>query len=671
MTAQSTTGRPRSQAPAAPAAALAGGRIFIERVSPTVDGGRYPAKRIAGEACVVEADLVRDGHDRIRAAVRWKRKHADEPWREAPLEPLLNDRWQGEFPLAENARYVFRVEAWTDPFATWAAAVGKKIAAKQDVASEVLEGLAILERMRPRATAPEDAARLDGFSRALAASAPMPRVVQAILDEPDLRDLVGRLSPRGDLSASPTFEVVADRPLARFSAWYELFPRSCSPEPGRHGTLRDAERRLHEIRDLGFDVVYLPPIHPIGHAHRKGKNNALRAEPGDPGSPWAIGSEAGGHDAIEPALGTIEDFDRFVGVAERLGLEVALDFAIQCSPDHPWVREHPEWFYRRADGTIKYAENPPKKYEDVYPVNFDTEDRAGLWAALRRVVEFWIAHGVRVFRVDNPHTKPLAFWEWLIGEIQAARPDVIFLAEAFTRPKLMYALAKLGFTQSYTYFTWRNRKWELTQYLEELTRTEAADFFRPNFFANTPDILPEYLQEGGRPAFKIRLVLAATLSPAYGIYSGYELCENVPVAPGKEEYLHSEKYELKQRDWSAAGNINDFIQRVNAIRRENPALALHTNLRFLPADRDEIIFYAKATPDRSNAILVAVNLDPRGAQECTVRVPLEELGIPAGARFEVRDLLTGETFVWGEWNYVRLDPERRPAHILRVERRLA
>ena len=455
---------------------------------------------------------------------------------------------------------------------------------------------------------------------------------------------------------------------AALSAWYELFVRSQGVKPGKYGTFQDAERRLLDIQNMGFDVVYLTPIHPIGKTNRKGRNNSLHAGPDDPGSPWAIGSAQGGHMAIEPFLGTIRDFDRFVKKAHELGMEVALDFAIQTSPDHPWVKEHPEWFYHRPDGTIKYAENLPKKYEDIYPINFDTPDRDNLWEELYRTVLFWIEHGVKIFRVDNPHTKPFHFWGWLIRKVQDEHPDTIFLSEAFTRPTTMRVLAKLGFTNSYTYFTWRNSKQELIEYLTELIQSWMQDYFMPNFFANTPDILTEYLQTGGRPAFKIRLALAATLSPSYGIYSGFELQENEPLRPGSEEYMNSEKYEIKIRDWDRPGNIKDFIARVNVIRRENPALQEFTNLRFLPANNDQILFYGKMTSDRSNVILVAVNLDPFHPHHCTVSVPMEEIGLAPGMNFEVCDLLSGERYTWSDENYVRLDPEKEPLHILRVER---
>ncbi|HXF96074.1 MAG TPA: alpha-amylase family glycosyl hydrolase, partial [Gemmatimonadales bacterium] len=486
--------------------------------------------------------------------------------------------------------------------------------------------------------------------------------------DPALARRVTAALPPTDLTRHPvTFPITVDRERAAFAAWYEMFPRSQATESGRHGTFADAERRLPRLAELGFDVIYLPPIHPIGRTNRKGRNNALVAGPGDPGSPWAIGSAEGGHTAVEPQLGTLEDFERFVARARELGMEVALDYALQCSPDHPWVREHPGWFFTRPDGTIRYAENPPKKYEDIYPLNFWCDDYPRLWEACRDILLFWIARGVRTFRVDNPHTKPFAFWEWVIGEVKAVHPDVVFLSEAFTRPARMKGLAKLGFTQSYTYFTWRNTAWELREYLTELTRTEMAEYFRPNLFPNTPDILHEYLQTGGRPAFRIRLVLAATLSPLYGIYSGFELCENTPLRPGSEEYLNSEKYEIRVRDWEAPGNLNDDIALLNRIRRENPALQRLSNLTFHHSENDRTLFYHKHAP--GNDLLIVVTLDPHEPQETAVHLPLGALGVAEDAPFEVEDLLTGARYTWrGARNYVRLDPATAVAHVLRLRR---
>lgn len=639
--------------------------IVIEAVTPLVDGGRYPAKCIVGEPCVVEADIFRDGHQLLRGAVKWRRKDA-EVFDEAPMTALDNDRWRGQFVPTENARYVFTIEAWTDLFASWLSDFAKKVNARKDAASDLVEGVALLEAICGRARG-ADLEQLTACVKSLHKVSDLAQALTIVASEEIIRAATRYGERSGSTHFEPLAELVVDRPRARFGAWYEMFVRSQGSEPKQSGTFKDAERRLRDVRDMGFDVVYLPPIHPIGVTHRKGPNNAPDGDSSSVGSPWAIGSAAGGHTAVEPALGTLADFDHFVQVADHLGLEVAIDFAIQCSPDHPWVKEHPDWFKHRPDGTIKYAENPPKEYQDVYPIDFDTADQRNLMQALLDVVRFWTKHGVRIFRVDNPHTKPVAFWEWLIGEIQTRSQDVIFLAEAFTRPKMMKALAKAGFTQSYTYFTWRNTKYELIDYLTELTNTEMSAYFRPNFFTNTPDILTEILQIGGRAAFMMRLVLAATLSPSYGIYSGYELCENQAVAPGSEEYLNSEKYQIKTRDWNAPGNIKEFVTLVNKIRRENPALHHFLNLKFLPADNDQILFYLKASPDGANKLLVALNLDPFHPQECTVTVAPQAIGVAPGQRYHVTDLLTNASYEWSERNYVRLDPVRQPAHILRVE----
>jgi starch synthase (maltosyl-transferring) len=641
--------------------------IMIENVNPSVDGGRYPAKRIAGDRCVVEADIFRDGHQVVRAAVKWRRKR-DEAFDEAPMLPLDNDRWRGEFLLADNARYVFTIEAWTDLFATWLADFTKKVNAARPVASDILEGIALVEKMASDARGPDR----DLLQRALTQLRKTDdgATSLAAFSDAEISAVAGRVGQRfGVTRFEPLLELIVDRKKARFGTWYEMFVRSQGSVPGKSGTFLDAERRLPELRDLGFDVVYLPPIHPIGHTNRKGPDNALNGGANSPGSPWAIGSEAGGHTEIEPSLGTMGDFDRFCATANRLGIEVAMDFAIQCSPDHPWVHQHPQWFHHRPDGSIKYAENPPKEYQDIYPIDFDTTDQRGLFEELERVIRFWRKHGVRIFRVDNPHTKPVQFWNWLINQVQVTNPEVIFLAEAFTRPKVMKALAKAGFTQSYTYFTWRNTKLELTEYLTELTQTPMREYFRPNFFVNTPDILSPVLQTGGPAAFKMRLVLAATLSPSYGIYSGFELCEHQAV-PGTEEYLNSEKYQVKVRDWNQPGNIKEFIGRINSIRRDNPALQHFVNLQFLSTDNDQIMLFSKATPDKENIILVAVNLDPFNPHYCTALVPPEVVGVAPGQSYRVTDLLTGAKYVWSDRNYVRLDPASEPAHILRVDERL-
>jgi starch synthase (maltosyl-transferring) len=615
---------------------------------------------------VVEADIFRDGHEVIRAAIKWRRKE-DSIFNEAPMAPIGNDRWRGQFPLRENTRYVFTIEAWTDRYASWVQDFVKKAVAGREVTSDLLEGIRLLQEIGVRTTGEASDMLEAALARARQCLATRPPAAADFLAAAEIEAVAAEYGERFEANSySPLLEVVADRPRARFGAWYEIFPRSLAP-PGHPAALRAAERHLHYIRDLGFDVVYLTPIHPIGHTNRKGPNNRLAADGSSPGSPWAIGSPAGGHTATEPSLGTLADFDHFVAAAERLGLEIALDFAIQASPDHPWVHEHPEWFRHRPDGSIKYAENPPKEYQDIYPINFDTEDQLELIEELRDTVMFWVERGVKIFRVDNPHTKPVRFWEWLIGTVQARHPEVIFLSEAFTRPKMMKMLAKAGFSQSYTYFTWRNSKYELTDYLTELSHSEMSEYFRPNFFANTPDILTDILQTGGRAAFKMRLVLAATLSPSYGIYNGYELCENAAV-PGTEEYQDSEKYQVKRRDWDRPGNIKEFVALINRIRNNNPALQHLTNLQFLPADNDQILFYAKSNADRSNVLLIAVNLDPRQWHECTVTVPPSVVGAAAGQNYRVVDLLTGSAYIWGEHNYVRLQPEIEPAHILRVER---
>jgi starch synthase (maltosyl-transferring) len=638
--------------------------VVIENVAPTVDGGRYPIKREVGDPVEVTADVFKEGHDVLAVFLKYRR--ADEAgWREVPMRFVDNDRWAGTFTVDDNARYLYTIEALSDPFRSWLADLGKRVAAGQDVQSELLEGVAFVQAALDGA-AGADIPALRGWVERLG-QASQRDAVAAASDEA-LAVLMDRYLDRTDATgAEREYEVVADRERARFASWYEFFPRS--GVAGRHGTFRDAERQLERAAAMGFDVVYLPPIHPIGRTHRKGRNNTLTAGPGDHGSPWAIGASEGGHDAVHPDLGTLADFDRFVARARALGLEVALDFAIQCSPDHPWVREHPEWFFHRPDGSIKYAENPPKKYQDVYPVNFYGDDPRPLWQEMKRVVEFWIDHGVLTFRVDNPHTKPVKFWEWLIREVQATHPEVVFLAEAFTRPKMMKVLAKAGFTQSYTYFTWRNDKAELRDYLTEITTPPVAEYFRGNLWPNTPDILHATLQQGGPPAFKLRLVLAATLSPLYGIYSGYELCENQPFAPGSEEYLNSEKYEPKARDWTAPGNLTGLVTRINGIRRQHRALQLYRNLTFHAADDPQILWYSKATPAGDDAVFVAANLDCFATHASMVDVPIHELGIAPDQPYGMHELLTDVTYQWrGARGYVELDPTRAPAQIFVIRR---
>jgi len=639
--------------------------VIIEAVAPTVDGGRYAVKREIGAVVEVSADIFKEGHDVLVAFLKYRRA-GETAWRETSMRHVDNDRWAGSFTLDAVGRWVFAIEALPDPFQSWLADLLKRLDAGQEVASDLLEGAVLVRAAARRARGPEARELRDAAER-LSRPDPPPAAVETARDG-RLALLMDAYLDRATATWSEReYEVVCDVERARFAAWYELFPRS--GVPGRHATFKDAEEQLPRIALMGFDVVYLPPIHPVGRTHRKGRNNSLTAAPGDPGSPWAIGGEAGGHTAVHPELGTLDDFDRFVARAHSLGLDVALDFAIQCSPDHPWTREHPEWFFHRPDGTIKYAENPPKKYQDIYPVNFYGPDPQALWDELRRVIEFWIDHGVRTFRVDNPHTKPVRFWEWLIREIKDECPDAIFLAEAFTRPKMMKVLAKAGFTQSYTYFTWRNEKRELTAYFTEITQPPVADYFRGHLWPNTPDILHATLQTGGRPAFRMRLVLATTLSPLYGIYSGYELCENQPVAEGSEEYLGSEKYELKVREWDAPGNITDLVTTLNRVRREHPALQRSTNLRFYPSDNPSILWYGKMTEAGDDAIFVAVTLDPVVPQAATVEVPLEALGLAGDAPYRMRDLLGDAAYEWrGRRGWVRLDPQVEPAHVFLLER---
>jgi starch synthase (maltosyl-transferring) len=589
-------------------------------------------------------------------------------WSEAPMRRVGNDRWSGQFPLERNTRYAVTIEAWTNTFGSWVEEMERRTAGGQtDLGSELLEGYELVRRAAAHAAAEGARALRLALERYDAASGQQARL--DLLLDPALRQVVSRVQERKDrVRYDRELEVIVDRVRAAWGAWYELFPRSQGLVPGRPGTFADCIRRLPEIKDLGFDVVYLPPIHPIGRTHRKGPNNALEAGPSDPGSPWAIGGPEGGHTAVHPDLGTLDDFKHFLQAAQGLGIEVALDLAIQCSPDHPWVREHPEWFYQRPDGTLKYAENPPKKYQDIYAVNFACDAWESLWDELLRVVLFWVHQGVRTFRVDNPHTKPLEFWQWLIHEVQDGHPDVIFLSEAFTRPKVMKALAKAGFSQSYTYFTWRNFKQELTEYFEELTRSEMAEYFRGNLFCNTPDILPEILQRGGPPAFKMRAALAATLSPLWGIYSGFELCESEPV-PGTEEYLDSEKYQIRVRDWDRPGHIKDFVARLNRIRRENPALQTIRNVRFYRADSEHVLFYGRMTETRDNVVLVVVNLDPFSAHQATLHLPLDELGFAADETYELHELLTDSRALGrGARQTVTLDPQVSPARIYKIER---
>lgn len=646
-----------------------GRRLVIEHIDPQVDCGRFPIKRVVGESVVVEADIFADGHDQIGCQILYWHEKSPKEISSSPMTHLGNDRWRGEFSVGNLGRYGYTVEGWVDHFQTWRRDLVKRIDAGQEIDVEFLVGASLLEDAATRAEG-HDVEIIRRSVRQLRQEKDNELRKNVVFD-PVLLDVVQhypdqRLTTRHE----GRLEVVVDRARTRFSAWYEVFPRSCSSQAGRHGTLRDCEAWLPYIASMGFDVVYLPPIHPIGHTFRKGKNNSVIAEPDDVGSPWAIGSEEGGHTAIHPQLGTLEDFRRFIERAKENGLEVALDIALQCTPDHPYVKEHRAWFRERPDGTIQYAENPPKKYQDIFPLDFETSDWRALWSEMRDVFLFWIKQGIRIFRVDNPHTKPFSFWEWVIREIKEQYPEVIFLGEAFTRPHVMYRLAKAGFSQSYTYFAWRNTKEELTDYFTELTHSSVREYFRPNLWPNTPDILPEYLQAGGRPAFMVRLILAATLGANFGIYGpAFELCENTPLQPGSEEYLNSEKYEIKSYDSDSPRSLKALIARINRIRNQNPALQSDRNLRFHGTDNPSLICYSKATDDLSNILIVIVNLDSNHPQRGWVQLDLSALGLDSNHAFQVHDLLGEGRFLWqGGRNYVELVPETLPAHILRVRR---
>jgi starch synthase (maltosyl-transferring) len=648
-------------------------RAIVERVLPQIDGGRFPVKRTLGEAVDVTVNVFADGHDALVVILRDRSVPASDSeatnagWQETPMALVApgTDQYAARFVPRDLAWHEYAIVAWVDHFQTWRRDVRVKADDGQDVSVELTEGALLVGEAADRA-AGADASWLKARADALVGPASRTERVDFGTAE-DLAALMLRYADRSEATISSTLRVWVDRERARFGSWYEMFPRSAGPDPTRSATFREACRRLSAIADMGFDVLYLPPIHPIGRSFRKGPNNSLVAGPADLGSPWAIGSEAGGHTAVDPGLGTLDDFELFRSEAERLGLEIALDLAWQCSPDHPWVAEHPQWFRHRPDGTIKYAENPPKKYQDIYPLDFACADWQGLWNALYEVTRFWIARGVRIFRVDNPHTKSFGFWEWLIREVHVNDPGVVFLAEAFTRPALMRYLAKAGFTQSYTYFTWRNTRPELESYFTELTTTEMREFFRPNLFANTPDILHAYLQQGGRPAFEARLVLAATLGATYGIYSGFELCDNRAV-PGTEEYADSEKYQVRSWDWNRPGHIAELVTRVNQIRRVHRALQSNESLRFHDTDNPQIIAYSKRSADGLDALFVAVNLDPHHTQHGFVQVPrdlIDRVTADADAGYHAHDLLTDARYVWrGDRNYVRFDPGVRQAHIL-------
>lgn len=635
-------------------------KVLIEAIRPVVDAGLYPLKREVGDRVSVCADIFRDGHQKICAWIEFK-PNSKKRWRKQKMRcsnPGL-DVWESEFLVEQIGFYEYRIAAYCEDFGSWLLDTGKKVAANTDFASDILEGIVLLKNYLSWLPASERSF-VKGLLRKIDHAGGDLQKWQ-LLSSPALSQMLENNPDPSSRVESPGLMVRVDRVKARFAAWYECFPRSCGYENGVSGTFKDVIKRLPDIAGMGFDVLYFPPIHPVGFTKRKGPNNSLVCAPGDPGCPYSIGSEFGGHDQIEPSLGNFADFAELVKECEKHGLEIALDFAINCSPDHPYLREHPDWFSKRPDGTIKFAENPPKKYEDIYPINFESSDYKSIWKEMLRIFLFWARKGVRIFRVDNPHTKPFAFWKWVIEEVQKKYPDVIFLAEAFTRPKVMKALAKLGFTQSYSYFTWRNDKQELIEYFEELTTPPESDFYRANLFTNTPDIFPTFLQGGGTAAYKIRAILAATLSSVYGIFQGFELCEGIPV-PGKEEYLNSDKYEIRTRDWNAPGNIKYLITRLNQLRKEFLALQEYDNLRFYRSDNEKVLFYGKSLGEEH--LLFVVNLDPHLTQSSFVYVPTEEFGISDDQQYQVHDLLADRRYLWcGARNYVELNPKFEPAHI--------
>jgi starch synthase (maltosyl-transferring) len=641
-------------------------RVVIENVEPQINCGLFAIKRIIGDLVAVEADVFGDGHDHVRARLLWKQEGASS-WESVDMRPLGNDRWRAEFTVDKIGRYRYTLVGEVDHFETWQSDLKKRVEAGQDLAVPFATGAALLDQVQPRANK-QDSAKLASWAKKLRAAENKDEAAVAFALQAELLEMVHRYpDPTIETWYERELEIVVDRERAGFSAWYELFPRSWSPTPGKHGTLRDVANRLDYVAEMGFDVLYLPPISPIGKSFRKGKNNTVEAAPGDEGSPWAIGSDEGGHTAIHPLLGNLKDFAALVKRAKELKMEVALDIAFQCAPDHPWVKEHPEFFKKRPDGSIQYAENPPKKYQDIYPLDFESSNWQGLWEALKEVFSFWMDQGVLIFRVDNPHTKAFPFWQWVIPELKAKDPNVLFLAEAFTRPRVMERLAKLGFSQSYTYFTWRDTKEELTRYLLELTATSVREYFRPNFWPNTPDILPGHLQSGGLPAFRFRLVLAATLTANFGIYGpAFELGENAPYKPGSEEYLNSEKYEIKSWDLTKPTSLKALITKLNGIRRANPALQSNLQLHFHSTDNPMLMCYSKQSG--SNLILVVVNLDPSWVQTGWIALDLAALGLAADVTFEVYDLLADHSYSWrGSRNYVALQPAEAPAHVFRVE----
>jgi len=643
-------------------------RVIIEHLSPQVEHGKYPAKRSIGEEIEVQADVFADGHDIVKVFLRYRPVQGE--IRETPMEFIVNDRWRGSFLPDSTGMYEYTILAYVDHFASWQHGLKKKYEAQQDVSVEMIIGAEMLEKTAERVQG-EERDKLHHWAHTLRRNDHPDFIAEGVelAFRDEVSETMARHYDRSDATTYPEMlRIEVEREKARYSTWYELFPRSTASEPGRHGTFRDTVRLFPMVAEMGFDVIYLPPIHPIGRKFRKGLNNALSANPGDPGSPWAIGAEEGGHKAIHPELGNMEDFKYMLSEAAHHGIEIALDIAFQCAPDHPYVKEHPQWFKWRPDGTVQYAENPPKKYQDILPINFENDDWQNLWKELKSVIQHWVDAGVKIFRVDNPHTKSFHFWEWAIGEIRAKHPEVIFLAEAFTRPRVMERLAKIGFNQSYTYFTWRNDPWEMREYMHELTKTPMRDYFRPNFWPNTPDILPPVLTHGGEPAFVFRLILAATLSSNYGLYGPvYEFGLNTPY-PGKEEYIDSEKYEVKHWDWHRDTRIKELITRINKIRRENPALQDTYNIHFCESNNPNIFCYAKHDKQSRNTMIMAVNMDPYNTHGASVRIPLENIGINPHAPYTVYDLISYTRYQWqGEWNYVEMNPFQIPAHVFRVE----
>jgi starch synthase (maltosyl-transferring) len=645
-------------------------RVVIENVTPRIDCGRFPIKRTTGETVVVEADVFTDGHDQVTAMLMYRHDSATE-WHKLTMKPLGNDRFRAEFTAQQLGSYLYSVSAWVDHLESWRRGLLKKYDAQQDIQLDLKTGALLAENMADRAHG-ADSQRLREWASGIIDTRRDLEARVALSQTESIRELELRYpDPDLVLNWNSPLEVAVDRERARYSTWYEMFPRSAATEPGKHGTFADVQKLLPYVASMGFDVLYLPPIHPVGVTERKGPNNNPKSAEGDPGSPWAIGGSEGGHKAIHPELGTLEDFKRLIAKAGEQGIEIALDIAFQTTPDHPYVREHPEWFLKRPDGSIQYAENPPKKYQDIYPFHFESDAGKALATELRTVVEYWISQGIRIFRVDNPHTKPFPFWEELIGEIRRLRPDVIFLAEAFTRPKVMYRLAKLGFTQSYNYFPWRNSKYELIEYFTELSRPPVSDFFRANLWPNTPDILPEYLQFGGRAGFMVRLVLAATLGASYGVYGpAFELMDDRPRDPGGEEYLDSEKYQIRQWNRDDPASLRDFIALVNRIRRENAPLQSDRGLKFHVTDNDTLLAYSK-TKAGGDSVLVVANVDPHHTQAGWLQLDLATLGLPESGPFQVHDLLSGARFLWqGPRNFVSLDPTHSPAHIFRIRQRV-